>query len=251
MQFDSFFEKIIKSLSTSNVETIIERRMQPTTLMYHGTSSSFLRSILKNGLDPNPKQKSWDAKGTLPSLGGIYMASKAGRSTNLAAQEAVEKYGGSPILITIQVVTSSGTPDEDDVFSLIATNVYDAYVSPNSDYNKNYISNILNSLRRKVKPSQQTLNKIAQVADTAMTILKRENYKGTGGSYAAEIWLSSQPEFRELMPDLLSTMKPRMAEYLPDSPNVRITRVIGFSGKTKIVKISNMETEEVYYNKIK
>ena len=91
MQFDLLVEKILKSLISSEVETLLERRFQPTTLMYHGTSSVFLRSILKNGLDPNPKQKSWDVGGAMPSLGGVYMAPNNARSTRNAAKEAVEK----------------------------------------------------------------------------------------------------------------------------------------------------------------
>jgi len=248
MKFDLLVEKILKSFTSSKVETLFERRLQPTTLMYHGTSSVFLRSILKTGLDANPKQKSWDSKGSMPSLGGVYMASTAGRSTRLAAQEAVEKYGGSPILITIQVVTSSGTPDEDDIFSIAAEVTYDAYRYPTSPYTKDYVSNILNRLQNKIKPNQQTIVKIKQFADTAMSILKRNNYSVNEGSFYVASWLLKQPELKELMVDVLNTMKPKMAEHPTASPNVRITRTIGFRGKTKIVKISNMETDEVYYN---
>jgi hypothetical protein len=225
-----------------------ERRRQPTTLMYHGTTSTFLRSILKHGLDPNPKQKSWDVEGTMPSLNGIYMAPTAGRSTRHAAKEAVKKYGGSPILITIQVVTSSGTPDEDNIFHLAGEVIYDAYREPDSPYTKDYVSNILTRLQDRIKPNQQTITTVKRFADTAMSIFKSNNYTKNEGSYFAASWLLKQPELRELMLSVLNTMKPSMAERPTDSPNVRITRVIGFRGKTRIVKINNMETQDIYYN---
>lgn len=255
MQFDLLVEKILKSLISSEVETLLERRFQPTTLMYHGTSSVFLRSILKNGLDPNPKQKSWDVGGAMPSLGGVYMAPNNARSTRNAAKEAVDKYGGKPIVVTIQVVTSSGTPDEDNIFDTVATTAYQAYKEPNSPYTKDYVSNIINELQRKIKINQQTATKIKQFADTAISILKRENFSTNTGSYQAQMWLLEQPELKELMVGVLNTMKPKMAENSSDSPNVRITRVIGFKGKTRIVKISDIETDdsdmeigEVYYD---
>jgi len=236
------YETICEMSSLSESKILFERRLQPTTLMYHGTSSTFLRSILKNGLDPNPKQKSWDVGGTKPSLGGVYMSPKAARSTRLAAEEAVNKYGGSPILITIQVVASSGTPDEDNIFNILAQYAYEMYRNPTGPYNKDIL------LRLRIKSNQQTPIKIEQFANAAKSIFEQENYPKNKGTYEAEGWLLDQPEIKKLMPSILNTMKPAMSEDSPIySPNVRITRPIGFSGKTRIVKISNMETDEVYY----
>lgn len=248
MEFNLLVEKILKSLTSSKVKTLFEKRLQPTTLMYHGTSSVFLQSILKNGLDPNPKQKSWDGGGNIPSLGGVYLAPTDGRPVKYAAEEAVKKYGGSPILITVQVVSSSGTPDEDNIFGVVAEVAYDAYRNPTSPYTKDYVSNILNRLHNKIKTNQQTINNIKQLADAAISIFKNNNYPTNVGSYQAELWLSKQPELNQYMLGVLNTTKPNMAERPADSPNVRINRVIGFKGKTRIVKISNMQTGEVYYD---
>jgi hypothetical protein len=241
------YEKIIKD--SYEFENILEKRMRPTTLMYHGTSSEFLRSILKHGLDPNPKQKSWDSGGELPSLGGVYMAPIMGRATKNAAKEAVTKYGGSPIIITIQVVSSSGTADEDDIFSSVAEQAFEAYRDPNSPYTQDYVSNILLRLNNKVIPNQQTPIKVKEFADAIIKILKDNNYPTNSGSYQAELWLSKRPELKEFILGVTNTVKPRMKETPSESSNVRITRPIGFSGKTKIVKIENMDNGEVYYPK--
>jgi hypothetical protein len=236
------YEAICEMSSVSESKILFEKKFQTTTLMYHGTSSTFLRSILKNGLDPNPKQKSWDLGGSMSSLGGVYMAPVNARATRHAAKEAVNKYGGSPMLITIQVVTASGTPDEDNIFGALAQYAYEMYRNPTSPYNKD----ILNIL--KIKSNQQTPIKIEQFANAAKSIFEQENYPKNKGTYEAEGWLLDQPEIKKLMPSILNTMKPAMSEDSPThSPNVRITRPIGFSGKTRIVKISNMETDEVYY----
>jgi hypothetical protein len=247
MKFDLLVEKILKTFSHTKVHTLLEKRFQKTTLMYHGTSSAFLRSILKNGLDPNPKQKSWDLGGTMPSLGGVYLAPTAGRSTRRAADEAVKKYGGEPILITVQTVTASGTPDEDNIFNTVASSAYEMYRSPNSPYEN--LTNILQLLKSKAKLNQQSESVLKQFVDTAISILKRENFPTNKGSMYAENWLLQQPELKQLMTSVLNTMKPSMSEHPSNSPNIRITRPIGFSGKTRIVSIINMQTNQVLYGK--
>ena len=125
-------------------EIITERSSQQKVVtMYHGTSSVFLPSIQKFGLDPNPKpirkpgdphpsqirklgldpipaQKTWypDGKEALLSYGGVYITTSNDVATT-AAQAAAKRHGGEPILITVQYVLGSGGLDEDIVHPLI------------------------------------------------------------------------------------------------------------------------------------
>ena len=92
-------------------EILLERRIQKTRIMYHGTSSTRLKSILKYGLLPNIQDKSsWP-----PSYGGVYLSSSKNYAER-SAGVAIRQPGGEPILLTVQYVMTSGGIDEDILF---------------------------------------------------------------------------------------------------------------------------------------
>lgn len=103
------------------IELIHESKFRPTTLMYHGTSSVFLRSILKHGMQPNPKQRVWTpndtasiATPTMASLSGSYWTSDLSLAQS-SSNTAVKRVGGEPILIMAQIQTQQAKADEDVV----------------------------------------------------------------------------------------------------------------------------------------
>ena len=143
-------------------EIITERSSQQKVVtMYHGTSSVFLPSIQKFGLDPNPKpirkpgdphpsqirklgldpipaQKSFGIEDgeEWASYGGIYLTT-AKNMAQAAARSAVRNHGGDPILITVQYVLGSGGLDEDQANDTILKSFF---LSSNSvDFAKNCI----------------------------------------------------------------------------------------------------------------
>lgn len=103
-------------------QEITERQQQRTEIMYHGTSSKLVPSILKNGLLANPPKKTYDVDtfgASTASMGGVYVADNK-EFANAIAQEAVETHGGEPALVTIQYVKGSADLDEDDLVAAIS-----------------------------------------------------------------------------------------------------------------------------------
>lgn len=90
--------------------------------MYHGTSSKFLRTILKKGLIPKTKKKVWDERKVrksfeesrkggrvfqdLESFPGIYFTTNYFASYS-AGMDAVRKFGGNAIIIIAQLETQT------------------------------------------------------------------------------------------------------------------------------------------------
>jgi hypothetical protein len=101
---------------------IVERRQQRTELMYHGTSSNLVRSILKNGLLANPPKKTYDVDtfgASTASMGGVYVTPDRSYAEQIAG-EAVETHGGKPAMVTIQYVRGSADVDEDNVVAALS-----------------------------------------------------------------------------------------------------------------------------------
>lgn len=222
-----------------------ERSFQHASTMYHGTSTTFLRGILKNGLLANPPQKSWTGvTNNLPSLDGVYVTSKVNYAKE-AADAAVEKHGGDPLIVVVQTVVTSGTPDEDIIIRPIIERAYEAYKNDFKGYHTDYFNDIINTLDNRVKLSQASAEKIKQYVDTVIKILQDENYRKTAGSFYASSDLRTRPELQQLIRPLLSTMKPKEEDN--KRFEARLTRDIGYKGKTRIVKIWDGKTEQVYY----
>ena len=108
-------EQYIKNL------ILLERNRVPTKVMYHGTSSKFLKNILSNGLVPNPKQKAWDedkdaetnpGQITRRSVGGVYFANNFLTATS-SAKTTVDKFGGEELVIIANIQERSAFADED------------------------------------------------------------------------------------------------------------------------------------------
>jgi hypothetical protein len=115
MKFDSVIENQKQTVD------ITERKQQRTQIMYHGTSSKLVPSILKNGLLARPPKKTYDVDtygAEVASMGGVYVADEQDLAEAIA-EEAVGTHGGEPALVTIQYVKGSGDTDEDDLVSAI------------------------------------------------------------------------------------------------------------------------------------
>jgi hypothetical protein len=103
-------------------EIVVERQQQRTEIMYHGTSSKLVPSILKNGLLARPPRKTYDVDtfgASTASMGGVYVADEK-EFAIMIAKEAIETHGGEPALVTIQYVKGSGDIDEDDVVAAVS-----------------------------------------------------------------------------------------------------------------------------------
>lgn len=93
-------------------------------LFYHGTTSKFLRAILKNGLLPETKEGVWkdDDFNAAPespsrkSYGGIYWSNNTLTSLRYSS-DAARKLGGNPLIVFALIQLKTALPDEDDFHS--------------------------------------------------------------------------------------------------------------------------------------
>lgn len=105
-------------------EVLLERRIQKTSIMYHGTSSTFLSNIMKHGLQPYVGHKSSEAQNpALHSFGGVYLTGDRMFAYTIA-RTSTQHHKGDPIIITVQYVIRSGGIDEDEFISKFIKEIF-------------------------------------------------------------------------------------------------------------------------------
>lgn len=262
---------------------LIEKKFQHVETMYHGTSSTFLNSILKNGLLMNPPKRTFSRDTSLDQVGydsypGVYLTRDKDYAID-ASDWSSRQHGGDAILITVNVVTKSAFVDEDDVTSLILNTL--------STHFKKY-SKLDAFIKKMNQLSVNGRNKL--IATIATKIIKKyhESYTAykTDIKNAVRFSPSSLEYFKIIINRCLeilfdfATRDGRTIQYpsvtffidhdllnflryddvyeqamekllkgvrISNSKSVRILRDIKFSGKTKIIKIENLTTQKLIY----
>lgn len=251
---------------------LFETKMQRTQLMYHGTASSLVPSILKFGLVAEPPKRTYSRDTDVEqqgydSYGGVYLTSNL-RIARDAANTAAKAHGGKPVLITLQYVITSGSIDEDEITSLLLSalqHVFGAYpmktIGEQIAQNKTTLTSELIDLivnYRKLDTSDyhppgdlkftaDSVEQFKTVINRALDVLaaSAKNTSSVEGDYYIAYYLL--PELRydavydSAMSRLLKTLKSR------NPTTVRIERNIGFKGKTRILSIVNLNTKELLY----
>jgi len=106
------------------IDQLLERaaRIKPI-LMFHGTASKNLRSILKKGFVPNPKERVWQDDPnaaqsyqtvTRKTVGGTYFSTNLNVATS-SALTAAQKSKSEQLVIVAKIQPRSGYADEDDI----------------------------------------------------------------------------------------------------------------------------------------
>lgn len=124
-----------------------EKRKSPREIMYHGTSSEFLRKILSKGLQykGSDVEKVWatDRNDKLNpsrvSLEGVYLTKNIMTASSSATQ-AVNKFDGNALFIIVLFQPLSGLPDE-DMIEIVFRNSFWRVVGKRDnpvDYQLNY-----------------------------------------------------------------------------------------------------------------
>lgn len=251
-------------------EELVERSQQRTEIMYHGTSSNLVRSILKNGLLATPPKKTYDVDtygASTASMGGVYVTPEKSYALEIA-KESVETHGGRPALVTIQYVRGSADLDEDDIVAAIsqaASNVvrelsqkapdldsatrYDSLSYPHEGWavdqmikNKQaYAAEIANEavqiLSKKAKPRKTALGLIQEMAFDLLRIAGADDSIRDRWN---TIRYGAYDVMRQEMEQPLAALMRQISPDLPgnDKPGPRrIDRDVKFSGKTRIIKI--------------
>lgn len=123
------------------IKDLFEAKFRKPILMYHGTSTAFLRSILKHGLLPNPKQKIWkdDPDASIytqsrASLLGAYFSSHFMVAYS-SSGNSVRKYPGNRLMILAKIQTQSAKADEDSISGYLNISYNQAF---GGNYSDNY-----------------------------------------------------------------------------------------------------------------
>ena len=267
---------------------LLERNQQITELAYHGTSSVFLDSILKHGLDPYPEQRVYDVEdeysdpdASIATIGGVYLT-KQKLAARDNAKTTTYKFGGEPIIVTVQYSVNSELADEDDIYSFVTYMVarkHDAKNFRDSHYDDDQIVENIHKLaigdstarayaeqmyRKIFRVSDnfdfEPLWDIYEILDDAIDIgdidmnMQYPNGNVMWWIYALyeaehELWNRARSDV-----DLLisKTGKPKKnddkapASFTPNN-TFRFDRKIGYKGKTRIIKIEHADSGKVYY----
>ena len=219
-------------------ELLVERRLQRTRIMYHGTSSVFLPSIMKYGLIPDSPHKSFGTN-AWASYGGVYLTSKPAYARK-ATKFTVETHGGDPILITVQLVVGSGGLDEDLVtkrfaqigFEFLFTDYRNNIKENLSTFLKKTLPKAIRHFSRHAKPTEYTKQYIQEYFELFYSHVTEINYPN----------LIGMPELREQVTKIIESVKDQST-----MPEVRVLRPIKFKGKTRIIQIYNLKTRKILY----
>lgn len=229
-------------------ELLQERKIHYTSRMYHGTSSKYLRSILKNGLLPFTGQAGYGSV-DFPSLGGVYLTSRQVVAKH-AALESSELTGSEPIIVVVQYVDRSGTADEDDIFNdLIRIGV--------TDYAANLGEIRMNPLLYKATQSISDVASFTNTVNRYLSVFYQELFKLLDDITLEEITktitahrtgvlveqLMGNVTLRAIMTNILNSTRAKASQ----NKEVRVTRPIKFKGGTRILEIYHLRTGQVYY----
>jgi hypothetical protein len=251
-------------------DILVERKIQRTQIMYHGTSSALLPNILKHGLLANPPKVTYSRETDVgdvgyDSFGGVYLTKDKYHAED-GAMHATQAHGGNPIVVTVQYVLGSVTSDEDFIVEVLinvlsgrAANTVEKfqidlvkYYSDKQNFHDE-VERVIHHFDQmakynNIKITRPALSDLRTLAAIVLNFIK-EKYDGTTrpDTYIDFNLLNDirhLPEFDSAMRKVLISIKPI------NTRTIRITRNIGFKGKTRILKIEDVyggEDDDQYY----
>lgn len=123
------------------ITQIIEAKFTKPITAFHGTTTTFLKSILKHGMIPNPNKSVYDSddrasenKPSIKTIGGTYFTTRLGLA-NSATTNAKNKFGGNPMIIIANIQLKSTYGDEDNYngqYEIESVLRYELNINPNS-----------------------------------------------------------------------------------------------------------------------
>ena len=252
-------------------------RQRRTRVMYHGTSSVFLKSILKHGLITKPTKRMYSGTPTfdfgvnsyLASFDGVYVGPKF--TAVKSAKQTAKKFGGEPIIIELQWVIGTNHADEDDFTEILLNAIslvmmyytyqqlldlgigheefeylYDAFES-NVIRKLDKSTHITNLDHPRLEHVQTELRNyfdlmITHLFEQAYEFRETKQYSrledGVGPNYSDLDKLRFNPEYIKFVE--------RFARLVRDHDNSSTFKIpfdIKFSGKNKILKIIRIDGE--------
>jgi len=253
---------------------LTERNRQVVQYAYHGTSSNNVPDILKHGLQPNRAETSYsgdpnDMDASLKTIGGVYLTTLESVALN-HAEHATSVFGGQPVIVKVQYTMGSENLDEDDLYVWVRGQLA-TYPNPRGQftlpYSEEEVVDRMDSIRERdpyIKDEildnfRDTFN----VADNAnleplwdiFTLLADGAFNPHVLIYRNAIdWVrvlydespSDWQTLRKLIHQVINITK-RPIDPNRGDRSFRLTRPVGFKGKTRIVSI---EGHGVYSDKV-
>jgi hypothetical protein len=201
--------------------------------MYHGTSSIFLKKILKVGLLASPPTRIYD-DGDLKTIGGTYITRNVETAIDYG-QEATEKHGGQVILVTVQYVQDSGYVDEDYIMQQIST-----ALSVSQKFNERELTRAQRIYKNITNP------KLFKISDGNKPLIKEYSNMIAETGKVNVYTIHRDENIANMRQKVLRLIKPQDIEKISE---LFIDRDITFKGKTRIVEIANIDTNEIIYPK--
>lgn len=187
------------------------RKSSNQSIWYHGTTSEFLREILKKGMVPNPKKKSWDKdentsinSSTRISLEGSYWTTNL-MNALISAHTTSEKFGGYSIVVCAQLNPKSSVQDEDTIryhlSSILSDSIYSVLnINPHS---LEYVYlEFLDGNRKKVLDYFiSKAHKFLSLENEKVPIYKEELIEYFDAEFMRRLWyqIFDQKDYREII----------------------------------------------------
>jgi hypothetical protein len=250
--------------------------LEEKLIFYHGTTSNFLREILKKGFTPNPKKKIWNQEsGGLESYLGTYF-SRNWFTAYAAAGDATRKLGGSRIVFEVQLETRTGLADEDEIpkiqgplnvvrqvrvdvdHAASIVHSFDKQSIPSDHWivPKNFMKEVGIPVarkwieefqeRRKVKLSRQEQKKLIR---PLIEYLKQVLYMMIETKMDdPETFNQSNAEFRKAKDSVITALGPKMFRAgMSDgfgTANIRILQPVTFKGANRVIAAVEIQEEK-------
>jgi hypothetical protein len=238
---------------------------------FHGTTSNNLRTILKVGMNPDPKSKVWgsDDHAQKESYLGTYFASNI-RIAWSSAINAVNKFGGDKIIVEAQIQTRSAKIDEDELpharfalqnamkmlypGTLLVRSTAESLLE-NPKLNEFLETAAILWMRDLASYLKQGMPKLSQQQKYILLPLA-EKYILAELKFTAEHEGSQSyhevepPEKRKALSDIMDALGSITARMDYDGAmgsNVRVTEPVTFKGANKILSITQIDDSESPY----
>lgn len=221
---------------------------------YHGTSSTRVRSILKQGFLPNPKKKVWSDSGAEPELAsfeGTYFTDHLFYALDSARLASTRQHlGGFPCVFEAMLETRNTLPDEDTFpdFGRIVRDVL------SQDYKQRFSTE---DVERAVDswfealfagPKQNRNEKLESILREKLyrdvfQIMRLMFKKETNPEYMRALRNSHYSGVRQLKDDIARKLKGIQANYFLGSPDTfgkyftsyRSLEGVGFKGSPRVL----------------
>ena len=258
-------------LTAEVLKPVNEAKFSKPRIMYHGTSSYFLRTILKQGIVPNPKQRYWDSDDnenqysfSRVSLPGSYWTSNL-MTARSASTNTNKKFPGDSLIIIAKIAEQSAYADEDSIDSPLKWAMNDTVKAFHPNIRTDFwmaLFDDLNDPHKKQKIQETFMNTLhkhleghdlhqpnRQLCDELLeTLIMRSMVYENKAGMIMNHWIKNVPELMSIsevekrlleLRDRLTRSYRTTAIYKQGMYNhtLRITTPVGFSGNNKILSI--------------